>query len=317
MTPLMDRRRFLINSLTASAAAVFGANPGWGARVDPAPGSIKITRVKLHVVNVPERKWWWSDDFYGQPEHQRVDNHVAEIETDQGLTGLTNIYRTSEARIVADLPTWVGRDVLKVNLQSPGVGLVGAFEQAVLDLRGQALGIPIWQLLGGRLRDKVLVAQTTGYKTPQHTAEQAQWGWEHGFRLYKMKCITPREDSDEKRIRYVTDRVEAIHKLQPGMAVRPDIRWRLREVWAPKRSLGGYAATRWTASKALSPSAHSAAPTPNGVDSGRPSTSPSPITSAWTRSSSPSKRALSTTPSWELAATSRPYACHTSHMVSV
>ena len=243
MTPLMDRRRFLINSLTASAAAVFGANPGWGARVDPAPGSIKITRVKLYVVNVPERKWWWSDDFYGQPEHQRVDNHVAEIETDQGLTGLTNIFRTPEARIVADLPTWIGRDVLKVNLQSPGVGLVGAFEQAVLDLRGQALGVPIWQLLGGRLRDKVLVAQTTGYKTPQHTAEQAQWGWEHGFRLYKMKCITPREDSDEKRIRYVTDRVEAIHKVQPDMAVRPDIRWRLREVWAAQevaRRLDGH-----------------------------------------------------------------------------
>ena len=89
MTAPVDRRSFLINSLKASAVAVFGANPGWGARVDPAPASIKITRVKLYVVNVPERKWWWSDDFYGQPAHQRVDNHVAEIETDQGLTTKT------------------------------------------------------------------------------------------------------------------------------------------------------------------------------------------------------------------------------------
>ena len=232
MKRVMDRRRFLINSLGASALAVFGPNPGWGARVEPAPGSIKITRVKLYVVNVPERKWWWSDDFYGQPAHQRVDNHIAEIETDQGLTGLTNIFRIPEPRIVADLPNWIGRDVLQVNLQSPGVDLVGAFDQAVLDLRGQALGVPVWQLLGGRLRDKVFVAQTTGYKTPQNTADQAQWGWEHGFRAYKMKCITPREDTDEKRIRYVTDRVEAIHKILPDMAVRPDIRWRLREVWA-------------------------------------------------------------------------------------
>ncbi len=45
----------------------------------------------------------------------------------------------------------------------------------------------------------------TGYKTPQHTAEQAQWGWERGFRAYKMKCITPAEDTPEKRIRYDTD----------------------------------------------------------------------------------------------------------------
>jgi L-alanine-DL-glutamate epimerase-like enolase superfamily enzyme len=48
---------------------------------------------------------------------------------------------------------------------------------------------------------------------------------------YKMKCITQREETPEQRIRYVTDRVEAIHRVVPEMAVRPDIRWRLEEVW--------------------------------------------------------------------------------------
>ena len=28
---------------------------------------MKITRIILHIVNVPERHWWWSDDVYGQP----------------------------------------------------------------------------------------------------------------------------------------------------------------------------------------------------------------------------------------------------------
>ena len=28
---------------------------------------MKITRITLHIVNVPERHWWWSDDVYGQP----------------------------------------------------------------------------------------------------------------------------------------------------------------------------------------------------------------------------------------------------------
>jgi galactonate dehydratase len=240
----MDRRRFLRTVVGSSAAALFGANPGWGARQEAATGSMKITRVTLYVVNVPERKWWWSDDFYGQPEHQRADNYVAEVETDQGLVGLTRIFRLPDAIMAADLPAWVGRDVMQTNLQTPGVRLVGAFEQAVLDLRGQALGVPVWQLLGGKLRDRILAAQTTGYKTPQHTAEQAQWGWEEGFRVYKMKCITPREDTDEKRIRYVVDRIEAIHKLVPDMLVRPDIRWRLREVWAAQevaRRLRGHA----------------------------------------------------------------------------
>ena len=244
MSSDVNRRWFLQTTLKVSAAALFGANPGWGARQDAASGSMKITRVTLYVVNVPERKWWWSDDFYGQPEHQRADNYIAEVETDQGLTGLTGIFRRPEETMAADLPSWIGRDVMRTNLRTPGVELVGAFEQAVLDLRGQALGVPIWQLLGGKVRDRIFVAQTTGYKTPEHTADQAQWGWEQGFRVYKMKCITAREDSDEKRIRYVVDRIEAIHKLVPDMLVRPDVRWRLRAVWAAQevaRRIRGHA----------------------------------------------------------------------------
>ena len=44
--------------------------------------------------------------------------------------------------------------------------MIASLEQAVLDLRGQALGVPIWQLLGGRLRNHIPVTQCTGYKTP-------------------------------------------------------------------------------------------------------------------------------------------------------
>ena len=44
---------------------------------------MKITRINLYVVNVPERHWWWSDDTYGQPLHQRAEHGVAEIETNQ------------------------------------------------------------------------------------------------------------------------------------------------------------------------------------------------------------------------------------------
>ena len=109
--------------------------------------------------------------------------------------------------------------------------MASSFEQVVLDLRGQSLGVPVWQLLGGRLREWVPITQCTGYKTPEHTAEDAQWGWERGFRYYKMKCITAAERTPEERIRYVVDRIEAIHRVLPEMAVRPDIRWRLEEVW--------------------------------------------------------------------------------------
>ena len=48
-----------------------------------------------------------------------------------------------------------------------------------------------------------------------------------------MKCIIPSEVPDLwDRIAYIADRVEAIHRKVPDMAVRPDIRRRLEEVWA-------------------------------------------------------------------------------------
>ena len=190
---------------------------------------MKITRVKLSVVQVPERHWWWSDDVYGQPAHQRAEYGLVEVETDQGLTGLTEMGRSTPLETLqATVSTWPGQDVLALNQAGAATGGLGA---AVLDLRGQALGVPIHELLGGRLRDRIPVTQCTGYKTPEHTAEDAQWGWEQGFRAYKMKCITGREQTPEERIAYVSDRVEAIHRVAPEMSVRPDIRWRLEEVW--------------------------------------------------------------------------------------
>ncbi len=229
----MTRREMMLGCL-----GLTGALP----RAATGLGSMTIRRVVLSVVTVPETKWWWSDDVYGQPEHQRENHYFFELETDQGLTGIAEVIRVPLESIRAAAKSWVGLDALKVNLAKQTGPMTGAFEMGILDLRGQALGVPIWQLLGGRLRDRIFVTECTGYKTPQHTAEQAQWGWERGFRAYKMKCITA-EETSEKRVRYVLDRVEAIHKVLPEMLIRPDIRWRLEEVWVAQelaRRLDGH-----------------------------------------------------------------------------
>ena len=193
---------------------------------------MKITKVTLHLVNVPETHWWWSDDEHGQPGHQCDEHFVAEVETDDGFTGLTQIERMTAHTVVEEtVRGWLGTDVLRVNLAQRPSALCKSFEQAVLDLRGQALGVPVWQLLGGRLRDRVPITMCTGYKTPEHTGEQAAAGWEQGFRWYKMKCCTGRDVTPEDRLRHIENRVRAIHEAAPGMGIRPDIRWRLEEVW--------------------------------------------------------------------------------------
>ncbi len=61
---------------------------------------MKIKRITLYMVNVPERHWWWSDDVYGQPLPQRAEHGVCEVETDEGLIGRTQVERfTPQAMI--------------------------------------------------------------------------------------------------------------------------------------------------------------------------------------------------------------------------
>ena len=42
-------------------------------------------------------------------------------------------------------------------LGSIGLTAVSGIEQALWDIKGKALGVPVWQLLGGKVREKVRV----------------------------------------------------------------------------------------------------------------------------------------------------------------
>ena len=52
---------------------------------------MRIQRIKLRLVNVPERTNWWSDEVFGQPAHQRKDRFIVEVYTDTGLKGWPNL----------------------------------------------------------------------------------------------------------------------------------------------------------------------------------------------------------------------------------
>jgi muconate cycloisomerase len=197
---------------------------------------MKITQVDIYEVDVPDRPWAWSDDVFGMPGHRKDHILFFVARTDEGIDGVGEVnLRFDRPLAEEEAAKWVGLDPLRLNLATasldPPFGI--AFECAVLDIRGKVLGCPVSELLGGAGRDRVPVSLCTGYKTVENTARDAAWGWEQGFRTYKMKCIVPSQTPDLRdRIDYIVDRVEAIHREVPEMAVRPDIRRRLEEVWA-------------------------------------------------------------------------------------
>jgi galactonate dehydratase len=59
---------------------------------------------------------------------------------------------------------------------------------ALWDLKARKLGVPIWQLLGGKVREKVQAYAWIGGDRPGGVEAAAKERWEQGFRAVKMNA---------------------------------------------------------------------------------------------------------------------------------
>jgi muconate cycloisomerase len=95
-------------------------------------------------------------------------------------------------------PLLLGRDALRTPelLAVIDAALLGelsapylraAFEMALLDLKGKHYGIPIYELLGGKMRDSVPLAWGIYQKAPDAMAADAAQAVQDGFRAIKLK----------------------------------------------------------------------------------------------------------------------------------
>lgn len=64
---------------------------------------------------------------------------------------------------------------------------LSAVDQALWDIKGKALGVPVWQLLGGRVRDKVRAILLLEAGTEAALVEQAVAARDEGFTAIKIK----------------------------------------------------------------------------------------------------------------------------------
>ncbi len=65
---------------------------------------------------------------------------------------------------------------------------LSGLDQALWDLKGRALGQPVWQLLGGKVREKVEVYAWIGGDKPHEVGEGARGRKAQGFRALKMNA---------------------------------------------------------------------------------------------------------------------------------
>jgi galactonate dehydratase len=97
---------------------------------------------------------------------------------------------------------------------------LSAIEQALWDIRGKALGLPVYQLLGGAVRDRIPVYTHGGGPTPAAAAERCLRLVEHGHRGIKLGIPGVVEPVlDQRAVRATVALVAAVCE-----AVGPDVK---------------------------------------------------------------------------------------------
>src|SRR5690606_35776960 len=91
-----------------------------------------------------------------------------------------------------------------------------AIDIACYDAVGKALGVPVYDLLGGRYHDEFPITHVLSIGTPEHMADEAEQRVNEGYRSLKMKVGTDVSE-DVKRIQAVRERVGEL------IAIRIDV----------------------------------------------------------------------------------------------
>jgi L-alanine-DL-glutamate epimerase-like enolase superfamily enzyme len=187
---MADRtRRGFLGSLTGAAAATALAAQQRGSQSPPEKrtghGAIRITDLKCAIIG---------------------RNPVVRVVTDQGISGygqaesakayLKPMVLFYKDYILNEDPTDVERVLLKIRRLGafkPWGSAVSAIEIALWDIAGQVAGVPVYKLLGGKIRDRVRAYNgavrfpMTG-QMPKDYAENMQKmkGAKEGFTLIKQ-----------------------------------------------------------------------------------------------------------------------------------
>ena len=69
---------------------------------------MKITGVDLFEVDVPDRRWAWSDEVFGMPGHRKHSYLFLLVQTDDGVDGIgeVSLRGLDRALVEAEVATW-------------------------------------------------------------------------------------------------------------------------------------------------------------------------------------------------------------------
>ncbi len=190
-SPSVDRRSFFKTlglgaagamALSGEAAAQAAANVVQGnVKRASEPSALKITDLRVAVI-------------VGAP----MTCPLIRVDTNQDLVGWGEVRDNShevyalflKSRILGENPCNVDKIFRKIKQfggQARQAGGVCGIEMAMMDLAGKAWGVPCWQMLGGKFRDRVrLYADTTSRPDPKEQAKLLRERMDRGITYLKQ-----------------------------------------------------------------------------------------------------------------------------------
>jgi galactonate dehydratase len=198
---------------------------------------VRITRIETFTVGAGWKNWLF-----------------ARVHTDDGLTGvgegtLNGLVRATEAAVHELEQLAVGEDPTRVtalakrlfdSISNDGGHVhktaIAAIEIACWDIVGKSLGAPVYQLLGGRVRDSVLGYANGWYRaerTPEAFAAAADRVVETGLRALKVDPFGAAQGFiADAELEQAAAIVAAVRERHPEVAILIDVHARFAETEA-------------------------------------------------------------------------------------
>jgi muconate cycloisomerase len=185
------------------------------------------------VIAIPfkaRRKNVWNAAFGQVAESEYA---IVIIETDKGVRGVGEIATVWDRRGISQAddvnrliaPLLIGKNPLALNQlcvevhRALGRGSNPAkagVDIALHDLVGRILDVPVYQLLGGKLRDRVKLSFSINMATPEVMAEEAAELCEKGFKTLKLKAGLDHR-SDLRALEAIKERIGSDITLRVDM----------------------------------------------------------------------------------------------------
>ena len=183
---------------------------------------MKITQVTTHLLTTR----WKDDPSFPQSAHSTA---IIRLQTDGGIDGLGECtwgYFAPDAvpamvayfesvllgqdpmetarltRALVDDSVWWARS-------GAGRSVISGLELALWDLKGKVLGLPVYQLLGGKVRDRIPVYASGGPALwpLDDTVRKIEWYLKRGYRAAKLSTglfkLPPASDGHQTRLEAV------------------------------------------------------------------------------------------------------------------